>query len=52
VALTAEPQTLTVTSALTERESGMKLSFHLSGVGEGTFWFDDVSVAEAPPEAQ
>jgi hypothetical protein len=45
VSLTTTPKTFTVTSNKTERASEMKLSFHFSGVGEGSFWVDKVSVA-------
>jgi len=46
VSLSAEPQAFAVTSARTRRGSDMKLSFHLSGAGEGDFWVDSVSVEE------
>jgi hypothetical protein len=44
VTLTAEPKTFSVKSNPITRDTPMKLSFQLSGAGEGTFWFDKVSV--------
>lgn len=46
VKVTTTPTTYTVTSREVQRDSDMKLTFHLSGSGEVTFWLDKVSVME------
>jgi len=46
VRLGTEPATYVVSSGKTRRDSEMKLTFHFSAAGEGTFWIDKVSVAE------
>lgn len=47
ITLGPEAQVFAVKSNPITRDTAMKLSLHLSGAGEGTFWFDKVSVTAA-----
>ena len=49
--ISTEPTTCTVTSPKAKRDSDMKLAFHLSAVGEHTFWIDKVILEQLPEPA-
>ncbi len=48
--MTGEPKGYAVTTGPATRDSEMKLSLHMSGTGDRTFWIDKVTMAELADE--